>query len=99
MTFFVGQSARIAAEFRNSAGERVQPGAVSVRVLRPDGSELDPAPVPVQDRDADDTLIVGQFYAVFVVDVDGVWRWRVDGTSPAEAAMEGQFTVPFSHFG
>lgn len=91
MTFHVGQTIRIDVQFRK-AGVLVDPGAVVARVLRPrDGGEVTPAPVVVRDS-------VGNYHTTFVADVDGVWRWRIDSTDPAQGVAEGQLTVPYSPF-
>ena len=84
---------RIVLKFRNAAGRLADPTLVTLRLLKPDKSELSPAPTPTR-------LSTG----VWTYDLDaeglapGVWTYRGEGNGLVDAAAEGTFEVVASAF-
>lgn len=84
---------RISLKFRNSVGRLADPTLVTLRLLKPDESELSPAPTPTR-------LSTG----VWTYDLDttglapGVWTYRGEGHGLVDAAAEGTFEVVASAF-
>lgn len=84
---------RLTLRFRNRAGQLADPTLVSLRLLRPDKSELLPAPTPTR-------LSTG----VWIYDFDtagmapGVWTYRAEGHGLVDAAAEDTFAVTASAF-
>jgi hypothetical protein len=82
-----------AAPFATLAGTATNPTAVTLVILKPDGTKLHygwPAP------GADGTLVnesAGRFYADVVLDQSGTWRFRLAGTGAVTAASEGKLKV------
>jgi len=84
---------RLTLKFRNRAGHLADPTLVSLRLLRPDATEVSPAPTPTR-------LSTG----VWVYDLDtdglaaGVWKYRGEGHGLVDSAAEGNFTITPSAF-
>jgi len=85
--FNQGQTVALTGAFTSAAGEPVDPDTVTVTVVRPDGSRIQP------DVIRDDT---GSYHAEIVADVadrDQLWRWRMDGAGGAAQVEFGSFKV------
>ena len=82
----VGDVAILSAEFKNSEDQLIDPTAVTVRVLKPDGTLVSPAPTAVRDSQ-------GLYHAEVHLDLAGRWRYRVEGSGEAESAEESHFDV------
>lgn len=84
---------RMIFRFRNSQGRLADPTLVTLRLLKPDKSELSPAPTPTR-------LSTG----VWIYDLDteglaaGVWTYRAEGHGLVDAAAEGNLTIVASQF-
>lgn len=84
---------RLTFRFRSRAGQLADPSLVSLRLLKPDKSEVTPAPTPSR-------LSTG----VWTYDLDtaglapGVWTYRAEGHGLVDAAAEGTFSVTGSAF-
>lgn len=84
---------RLTLRFRNRTGLLVDPTLVTLRLLRPDATEVSPTPTPTR-------LSTG----VWIYDLDtaglaaGVWKYRGEGHGLVDAAAEGTFTVTGSAF-
>ncbi len=66
------------------------PAAVTIRVRKGAGEELvytGATTPPVVNSG------VGAFYVELEADVEAIWWYRVEGTSPAKGATEGHLTV------
>lgn len=84
---------RLTLKFRTRAGQLADPTLVTLRLQRPDATEVSPAPTPTR-------LSTG----VWIYDLDtaglaaGVWKYRGEGHGLVDAAAEGTFTVTASAF-
>jgi len=82
---YIGQGVRVRASFRSTATREL----------------LDPGEVTIFFRDPEDLIIpvtvehdgTGQFSGRHVVEVSGLWYWRIESAPPGEAAKEGWFRV------
>ena len=89
MTIVVGTQVRIQATFMSFAGAKVTPANVVIKVHDPTGdiSEMRLSDGQVFASD------VNVFYADFLASLPGKHLYRVEGTSPAICATEGDFVV------
>jgi uncharacterized protein YfaS (alpha-2-macroglobulin family) len=88
MTLYPGSTVRVGGTFLNKDTKQgIDPGNVTVRVLKPDGTEVTDLQII---RDA-----AGKYHADILVDQPGRWRyeWR-----SGEAADPGQFQIEASAF-
>lgn len=83
MRFWVGETARVKAEFTDDAGAPVVAVGVAFTARSPTGKNVIGSPVGLNTT--------GAFYADFVVDEPGVWAVRASCTGPTAAAVEDQF--------
>lgn len=69
------------------------PNTVSLRLKKPDGTELSPPPTPIR-------ISTGKWAYDFDTDGQpvGVWTYRAEGDGLVDAAVEGTFTVQQSAF-
>lgn len=87
---YPGQGVRVRGEFRDPATNiLVDPGSVNLIFRRPDGVET----MVAVTRNS-----LGYYSGRMIVDQPGRWFWRMDSTSPGEAAKEGAFQVVRSVF-
>jgi predicted secreted protein len=81
------------AAFTTLAGAATDPTAVTLVVLKPDGSKLH---YGWPSAGADGTLVresAGRFFYDVLIDQSGTWRFRLAGTGNVTAAAEGSLTV------
>lgn len=102
MAYDVGDLVRIgnhtassAQAFKNLAGADTDPTAVTLRVGKPDGTQVTYTygGSPALSREA-----TGRYYADVSVDQPGMWSYRLAGTGAVQAAAEGQLHVLLSAF-
>jgi hypothetical protein len=94
--YILGEPIRIEATFRNDAGALADPTAINVRVRKwPLFDLLDEivytwpvASVPPVIRDS-----VGEFHLDLTADVEGPWRYRVEGTGAVVDVEEALLQV------
>ncbi|MBN9415973.1 MAG: hypothetical protein J0I12_11080 [Candidatus Eremiobacteraeota bacterium] len=75
------------------AGAYADPSYVTLRLKKPDGSELSPAPVPVRTE-----LGIWQWEFDTAGQPAGTWTYRAEGDGLVDAATEGTFVVTQSAF-
>lgn len=80
----IGDVVELEGKFTDVAGAPANPGAVALRVRKPDGSVLTPTPT---------SSVVGTWSATLSVDLSGWWTFRFIGTGANAAAEEGRFFV------
>jgi hypothetical protein len=80
----VGDVVELQANFADLAGAPANPGAVAVRVVKPDGTILTPTPT---------SGAVGVWTATVSLDLSGWWAYRFAGTGANAAAEEARFYV------
>lgn len=88
--FDVGTLVRVAALFQTAAGVATDPGGVVFKVKKPSGTVLTYTYGVGAEVVKDST---GNYHVDVLVDLAGRWRYRFEGTTFAQAAKEGQFTV------
>lgn len=91
MSYQVGDSVRLRANFTNLAGVATDPTAVTVRIRSPLGVVTTPAAT-------NDALTVGAFYYDLTVTSAGTWFYRFEGTGAVTAADEDTIQVERSAF-
>lgn len=88
-SYTLGEPIRISGSF-SAGGVAADPGAVSVRVRRGNGVETvytsASTPAVVKDQ-------VGAYHVDVTADVEGVWVYRVEGTTPVPGVAEGELAV------
>lgn len=82
--FDIGDVPRLTARFTDAANAPANPGAVALRIRKPDGTVLTPTPLS-------DTI--GTWYHDVSVDQSGWWAFRFIGTGANAASEEGRFFV------
>jgi hypothetical protein len=87
-TYDEGQTVRLEADF-TSGGAPVDPDSVVCRVMRPNGTET--SGEATQDA-------TGRYSFKIVVDQDGYWAYRFEGTGTFSGVEEGEFKVRRSEF-
>jgi hypothetical protein len=80
----IGDLVRVEAQFADLAGAPADPGAVALRVRKPDGTVLTPTPT---------SSVVGTWAHTLSVDISGWWTYRFVGTGVNAAAEEARFFV------
>jgi hypothetical protein len=83
----------VSAPFTTIDGTPTNPTAVTLIVLKPDGTTLLYA---WPSSGFDGTLAnesAGRFYAEILIDQSGKWQWRIQGTGAVTAAAEGSLRV------
>jgi hypothetical protein len=83
----------ILMRFRGPDGQLADPTTVTLRLKKPDATELTPAPFPIRLGPG-----VWQYYFDTQGKAPGVWTYRAEGDGALEAALEGTFTVTGSAF-
>jgi len=87
-SFDVGDLVRIRARFLVSS-RYTDPGDVTLILKPPSGASIsftDADPEMIREDD-------GMYYLDHLLDQSGLWRFRWEGTSPAQGAQEGLFLV------
>lgn len=84
-----GEDVRLSATFEVD-DVLTNPGAVLLRLHKPHLAEvvLTSASSPAITNPS-----TGLFRVVIPADLEGVWRYRWEGTAPAKGAKEGEFSV------
>jgi hypothetical protein len=82
--FDIGDVPRLTAHFTNAAGVPADPGAVALRILKPDGTLV--TPTPLSD-------VVGTWYHDLSLDQSGWWVYRFIGTGANQASEEARLFV------
>ena len=82
--FDIGDVPRLTARFTDAAGVPADPGAVALRIVKPDGTVLTPTPVSSE---------VGTWTHDLSLDLSGWWTYRFIGTGANAAAEEGRLFV------
>jgi|SRR6516162_10646169 hypothetical protein len=85
----LGTAIVLTGTFTDPSNNPAEPGAVTLRVLDPNGVEQVITPSQVQ---------AGVYQAAIDPLVPGVWFYRFEGTAPVDAAMEANFVVASSQF-
>jgi hypothetical protein len=80
----IGDVVELEGKFTDVAGAPANPGAVALRIRKPDGTVLTPTPT---------SSVVGTWSHTFSVDLSGWWNFRFIGTGANAAAEEGRFFV------
>lgn len=83
-SFDIGDRLTITATFRDQADTLINPTAVTLTVLSPDG--VPTVLVPTMSS-------TGVWTATFAPDMAGTWNYRWGGTGALVAAEEGTFTI------
>lgn len=85
MQFVVGQTIRLSAEFRNSAGALANPTTVTVHYQKGNATPVTNA-APTNDS-------TGKYHIDVDLDEPGEWKYDWVGTGAVAAVEEGRFTV------
>lgn len=87
----IGDIVRLEAQFSTTAGLPTSPTTVSLRVIDPAGTALEPDPTPVNDNP-------GLYHYDLAITMSGLWRYRFAGTGAVVAAEEAKVFVRSSAF-
>jgi len=93
--YHVGQQVRVWVRFVSYEGDATDPTVVMLKYVSPAGS---PTTLTYDEdlsvvRDAE-----GEYYAEFIANVPGTWRYRWESSGAITAAAEGSFQVLRSAF-
>jgi uncharacterized protein YfaS (alpha-2-macroglobulin family) len=91
-TYVSGNEIRLSVAFQTLDGNAIDPTAVELKVIDPDGDVTTYLPDAVV-KDA-----VGHYHVDLTMDVAGRWYYRFEGSGAVTAAGEGSFTVNHSPF-
>lgn len=83
----IGDLVTVSASFTDRDGQAADPDAVTLTILKPDGT------IDVIDHDELDNPDVGTYEYDVDVDQERKWRYRFEGTGSVVAADEQEFTV------
>ena len=89
MAYDIGDKVRIKASFKNLAKELDDPTTVTIKIKKPDGTEIP----YVYDVDAVYRTETGKYYYDLTFDASGRWYWRWVGTGDVHTADEGSIVV------
>lgn len=89
MAYAIGQAIRLEVSF-TVEGAPADPGAVTLRVRGPDGTET------VVDAGAITKDAVGEYHYDWTAALSGWHYYRFEGTVPVQAVDEGSFEVSVS---
>jgi len=85
----LGVAITLTGNFSDASGNAADPGAVTLRILDPNGVETVATPTKVN---------TGVYQYPIDPLVPGVWFYRFEGTAPVDVAMEANFVVASSQF-
>lgn len=88
----IGDLVRLAAVFRNIAGALTDPDAVTLRILRPDGT-VQVETWPPDGVIVNDAAQIGRFYADISPILVGDYWFRFEGTGAVTEAEESRFRI------
>ncbi len=94
-TYTIGQMVRVTATFNDSSGMETNPTSVVAKYRSPNGAVTS----LVYGTDADVVRdSTGIYHIDLLLNAEGVWHYRVEGTGTVTAAAEGWLTAAESEF-
>lgn len=84
-TYDIGDIVRLSGTFTDTGGEPIDPTAVTVQYLDPDGN--------VTTQGSLNHPSTGFYYVDITVDSPGVWAYRIYSTGTGQSAEESWFRV------
>ena len=87
--WLIGPVARVAVALTDAAGAAADPGALALKLKKPDGSTVthnDGSGVVLKDA-------TGAYHADIALDASGPWAWRWESSAPNAGADQSTFDV------